>query len=77
MIPGYTDGPPVQFLKVTNRLSKKSILRDYPRIVDVQKFTKEKKLTMADIVATVHYKHDLETLNRLLDLQDGFTFSFV
>ena len=62
MIPGYTDGPPVQFLKVTNRLSKKTNLRGYPRIIDVQKFNKEKnkqKLIMADIVATVLYKHDL------------------
>lgn len=69
MIPRCTEGLPVQFLKVTNRSSKKAYLRGYLRIFDVQKFTKEankQKLTMADIVAIVLYKNDLETLNKIL-----------
>ena len=40
-IPGHTDGPPVKFLKATNRLTVVTNRRGYPRIVDVNGFTKE------------------------------------
>lgn len=68
MIPRCTEGLPVQFLKA-NRSSKNVNLQGYLRIFHVQKFTKEankQKLTMADIVAIVLYKNDLETLNKIL-----------
>lgn len=55
--PGYAEGPSIKFLKVCRQLTSMTKGgRGYPRVVDLESFTKhsnKQNFTMADIVATI------------------------
>lgn len=77
--PGYTTGPPIRFTKVCSPLTASPNQRGWPRIVDLQDFMDEsnkQNLTIADIVATVLWKHGPKTLEAFLDFEGhpGFRF---
>lgn len=79
--PGYTEGPQIKFLKVSSQLTARAKGgRGYPRVVDLQSFGKDsnkQNFTMADVVATVMWNHQPESLKAFFDLETKPAFSFV
>jgi len=78
-LPGYTTGPPVRFLKLCSQLTADPKRRGWPRIVDLKDFMDEsnkQNLTMADIVATILWKHGPRTLRKFLDFEGRPEFQF-
>jgi len=79
--PGYAEGPSIKFLKVCRQLTSMTKGgRGYPRVVDLESFTKhsnKQNFTMADIVATILWNHKPESLMAFLDVKTKPSFSFV
>ena len=77
--PGFSNGPPIKFLKVCNLLTANARRRGWPRVVNLKNFSKEsnkQNLTMADIVATILWKHGRSTLEAFLDFEGHSDFYF-
>lgn len=77
--PGYTTGPPVKFVEVSSQSTAAPNRRGWPRIVDLKDFMDEsnkQNLTMADIVATILWKHGPRTLRKFLDFEGRPEFQF-
>ena len=58
--PGYTDGPPIKFRRVSPKLTACAKTRGYPRVIDFKRFTEasnKPNLTMAGVVTTVLFNH--------------------
>ena len=77
--PGYTDGPPIKFRRVSPDLTASTKNRGCPRVIDLKSFTKasnKQNLTMADIVATLLFNYDPLCLSAFMDMKDYSRFHF-
>ena len=78
--PGFTEGPPIKFRRVSPKLTAATKKRGYPRVVDLSDFTEasnKQNLTLADVVATVLFNYDPLSLQRFLDKDEYQTFHFI
>ena len=77
--PGYTNGPPIKFRRVSPKLTACAKSRGYPRVIDLKSFTEasnKQSLTMADVVATVLFNYDPLSLHAFMDTDTFPTFYF-
>ncbi len=78
--PGYTEGPSIRFLKVFSQFGTRAKNRGYPRVVDLESFTNDsnkQSFTMADIVATILWNYEPQSLRAFLDIENNPSFSFI
>ena len=80
--PGFTDGPPIKFRRVSPKLTACAKSRGFPRVIDLKNFTaasNKQNLTilMADVVATVLFHYDSLSLSAFMDMDNYPTFHFV
>ena len=78
--PGYTNGPPIKFRRVSPKLTACAKNRGFPRVIDLKDFSEasnKENLTMADVVATVLYEYDPRSLAAFIDKDNYPTFRFI
>ena len=78
--PGYTNGPAIKFRRVSPKLTASAKNRGYPRVIDLEGFTRasnKQNLTMADVVATVLFNYDPLCIPAFMDTDQYPTFHFV
>lgn len=78
--PGYTNGPPIKFRRVSPKLTACAKSRGYPRVIDLKSFTEasnKQSLTMADVVATVLFNYDPLSLHAFMDIDTHPRFHFI
>lgn len=78
--PGYTEGPPIKFRRISPKLTARAKCRGYPRVVDIKSFSEasnKRYFTMADVVATVLFNYDPLSLYAFMDMDQYPTFNFI